>query len=105
MGSIVAIFMVYGINTEYESTTKQGLIFLLFACIGAVGAFYSWAYLPDTQRRSADGKLVNRTLEELGEGLRRAELTGQVFTAKENWHRLRLRLWPKRTTSPPMAES
>jgi MFS transporter, PHS family, inorganic phosphate transporter len=92
MGSVVAVFMVYGINTGYDSTTKQGLIFLLFACIGAVGAFYSWAYLPDIQRRTADGKLVNRSLEELGEGLRRAEVEGQVFTFKENWRRLRRRI-------------
>lgn len=85
MGSIVAVFMVYSINNEYEAITKQGLVFLLFAGIGAVGAIFSWAYLPDIQRRGSDGQLANRTLEELGEGLRRAEAEGQVFTVREKW--------------------
>lgn len=81
--------MVYGINTEYESITKQGLIFLLFAGIGAMGAIFSWAYLPDIQRHGPDGQLRNRALEELGEGLKRAEAVGQVFTVREKWGRIR----------------
>ncbi|KAK7428179.1 hypothetical protein QQZ08_005245 [Neonectria magnoliae] len=85
LGSIVAVFMVYSINNKYEAIMKQGLVFLLFAGIGAVGAIFSWAYLPDIQRRGSDGQLANPTLEELGEGLRRAEAEGQVFTVREKW--------------------
>ncbi|OIW32810.1 MFS general substrate transporter [Coniochaeta ligniaria NRRL 30616] len=78
-GSVVAILMVYGINTGYHSATKQGLVFLLFAFVGAIGALFSWAYLPDIQRR-VDGVLVNRDLEELGGGILRARIEGQEFT-------------------------
>jgi PHS family inorganic phosphate transporter-like MFS transporter len=85
LGSVVAVFMVYGINAGYESVVKQALIFLLFAFIGAIGVIFSWAYLPDVQRRNSDGKLINRSLEELGQGLKMAEIEGQVFTVRENW--------------------
>ena len=85
IGSIIAVLMIYGIKNQYDAVNKQGLIFLLFAGIGAVGAFFSWAYLPDIGRRSAEGKLVNRTLEELGEGARRAVMEGQTFGAREKW--------------------
>lgn len=103
-GSIVAIFMVYGINAGYASATKQGLIFLLFACIGTIGAVYSWAYLPDVQRRNEDGKLVNRTLEELGGGLRSAEIEGQTFTVRESWGQLRQRARPRQPGVIALAE-
>ncbi len=88
MGSIFAILSVYGIATAYNSSTEQGLTFLLFAGIVSVGAIFSWAYLPDIQRWAADGKLVNRELEELGEGLRRAESEGQAFAARDKWWKL-----------------
>ncbi|KAH7124967.1 hypothetical protein B0J13DRAFT_150476 [Dactylonectria estremocensis] len=83
--------MVYSINNEYEAITKQGLVFLLFAGIGATGAIFSWAYLPDIQRRRPDGLLANRTLEELGEGLVRAEAEGQVFTVREKWEWMQIK--------------
>jgi PHS family inorganic phosphate transporter-like MFS transporter len=69
------VLVVYGINSGYSSTTRQGLIFLLFATFMALGAIYSWAYLPDVQREvyDDDGKkrLETRNLEELGEGYMR----------------------------------
>lgn len=90
--------MVYGIKNQYNAVNKQGLIFLLFAGIGAVGAFFSWAYLPDVGRRSAEGRLVNRTLEELGEGARRAETEGQTFGAREKWSDIRSRVRTSQVT-------
>ena len=51
LGSIFAVLIVYGINAGYDSRTRQGLIFILFATFMALGALYSWAYLPDVQRR------------------------------------------------------
>lgn len=50
MGSIVAVLIVYGVDVGYNSTTRQGLLFLLFGTFMACGAVYSWAYLPDVQR-------------------------------------------------------
>lgn len=50
MGSIVAVLIVYGVDVGYDSTTRQGLLFLLFGSFMAFGAVYSWAYLPDVQR-------------------------------------------------------
>ncbi|CAK7203955.1 hypothetical protein SEUCBS139899_006705 [Sporothrix eucalyptigena] len=49
-GSIVAVLIVYGVDVGYSSTTRQGLLFLLFGSFMAFGAVFSWAYLPDVQR-------------------------------------------------------
>ena len=94
LGSIVAVLVVYGINSGYKSHTRQGLIFLLFGSVAAVGAIFSWAYLPDVQRRvEYDGQnyLEAKTLEELGEGREKARLGGEVITVKEKLADLRRR--------------
>ncbi|KAK4178857.1 putative inorganic phosphate transporter [Triangularia setosa] len=93
LGSIVAVLIVYGINAGYKSTTKQGLVFLLFATFMALGALYSWAYLPDIQRivhdSTPDGelkkRLETRSLEELGGGYLGAVVEGQVFGMRNKW--------------------
>ncbi|KAK4682083.1 hypothetical protein QC764_113820 [Podospora pseudoanserina] len=93
VGSIVAVLIVYGINAGYKSTTRQGLVFLLFATFMALGALYSWAYLPDVQRvvhdSTPDGKLKRRletkSLEELGGGYPGAVAEGQVFGVRNKW--------------------
>ena len=94
MGSIVALFLVYWINSSYSSETKQGLIFLLFGSFVAFGAIYSWAYLPDVQRWVEDDGhkfLQTRTLEDLGEGREKAKAAGEVITLKEKWADFRRR--------------
>lgn len=94
LGSLVAVLVVYGIKQSYKSHTRQGLIFLLFGSVAAVGAIFSWAYLPDVQRRvEYDGKkyLEAKTLEELGEGREKARLGGEVITVKEKLTDLRRR--------------
>ncbi|KAK3299084.1 major facilitator superfamily domain-containing protein [Chaetomium fimeti] len=109
LGSIVAVLVVYGINSGYNSTTRQGLIFLLFATFMALGAIYSWAYLPDVQRAVYDGgdtasggdgggkkRLETRTLEELGEGYVRACQEGQAIGVREKWGLLRDQLRNRR---------
>lgn len=97
IGSMVAVLVVYGINAGYRSTTRQGLIFLLFSLFMAMGAVCSWAYLPDIQRRVLDpetGKplrLENKNLEDLGEGRERARRDGEVVTVGEKLRELRRR--------------
>ncbi|CAM1507289.1 Fc.00g069300.m01.CDS01 [Cosmosporella sp. VM-42] len=94
LGSIVAVLVVYGINRGYHSQTRQGLIFLLFGSVAAVGAIFSWAYLPDLQRRvEYDGQKYHeaKTLEELGEGREKARLGGEVITVREKWAEIRRR--------------
>lgn len=94
LGSIVAVLIVYAINSSYKSETRQGLIFLLFGSVAAVGAIFSWAYLPNSQRWvEYDGRkyLEAKTLEELGEGRAKARLGGEVVTVKEKWEELRRR--------------
>ncbi|KAK7432567.1 hypothetical protein QQZ08_000774 [Neonectria magnoliae] len=94
LGSIVAVLVVYGINSSYDSKTRQGLIFLLFGSVAAVGAIFSWAYLPDPQRWvEYDGRkyLETKTLEELGEGRVKARLSGETVTLKEKVEDLRRR--------------
>lgn len=79
LGSMLAVVVVYGIHSSgYDPDTRQGLIFLLFAGFMAAGAVVSWGYLPDVQRRTADGRLEARTLEELAEGRERARMEGKV---------------------------
>lgn len=76
---MLAVVVVYGIQSSgYDPDTRQGLIFLLFAGFMAAGAVVSWGYLPDVQRRTADGRLEARTLEELAEGRERARMEGKV---------------------------
>ncbi|KAK7739540.1 hypothetical protein SLS63_001886 [Diaporthe eres] len=97
IGSMVAVLVVYGINAGYKSSTRQGLIFLLFSLFMAMGAVCSWAYLPDIQRRVLDretGKplrLENKNLEDLGEGRERARRDGEVVTVGEKLRELRRR--------------
>lgn len=94
---MVAVLVVYGINSGYNSPTRQGLIFLLFSVFMAMGAVYSWAYLPDIQRRVVDretGKalgLENKNLEDLGEGRERARRDGEVVTIREKLSALKRR--------------
>lgn len=84
----------------------------------ALGAVYSWAYLPDVQRSvivedyedgiAPDGsgvgvsrrrrrgprrRLETRNLEELGEGYQRAKLEGQLITIREKWAHGKVNLW------------
>ena len=96
MGSILAILIVYGIHAGYNSTTRQGLVFLLFATFMALGAIFSWAYLPDVQRRryyeGDKAQLENQNLEELGEGYTKAVSEGQVFGIRAKWPDLRRRV-------------
>ncbi|WDK18831.1 phosphate transporter [Colletotrichum graminicola] len=95
LGSIVALFVVYWINSSYKAENRQGLIFLLFGSFVAVGAIFSWAYLPDSQRWAADENgcrvLEQKTLEELGEGRERARQLGEVITVREKRHDLKRR--------------
>lgn len=94
LGSIVAVLVVYGINSTYKSETRQGLIFLLFGSVAAIGAVFSWLYLPDSQRVIEDeGKrfLVTKDLEELGEGRERARQNGESVAIREKWENLKRR--------------
>jgi PHS family inorganic phosphate transporter-like MFS transporter len=95
LGSIVALLVVYGINSGYMSPTRQGLIFILFGSVLALGAVYSWAYLPNLQRlvHDEDGRKVLETknLEELGEGREKARIEGEVITVRGKVRELRRR--------------
>ncbi|EJT81335.1 hypothetical protein GGTG_01318 [Gaeumannomyces tritici R3-111a-1] len=83
LGSIVAVGVVYIINHNYKSKTRQGLIFLLFAPFMVLGALYSWAYLPEVQRVVGGRRLEPMTLEDLGEGRAKAQQEGQVITVRD----------------------
>lgn len=91
LGSIVAVLVVYGINSGYHSRTRQGVIFLLFGSFMLIGAFFSWAYIPDIQRIKQDGPLETKDLEELGEGRERARRDGEILTIRDRWTDLRRR--------------
>jgi MFS transporter, PHS family, inorganic phosphate transporter len=105
LGSIVALVLVYGINAGYTSATRQGLIFILFGFFLALGAIYSWAYLPKVQRPmyDEDGRKILETkdLEELGEGREKARVEGEVITIRDKMHELRRRYKEKNERIPP----
>lgn len=103
---MIAILIVYGINSGYKSATRQGLEFLLFSIFMALGAIYSWAYLPNLQRRmlsidpgggdATEGRtprsrLETKSLEDLGEGRERAKRDGEITTVKEKVDELKRR--------------
>lgn len=105
LGSILALAVVYGINSKYKSANRQGLIFILFGSVLALGAVYSWAYLPNVQRPVLiDGEkrvLETKNLEELGEGRGKASLEGEAITVREKVDELRRRHREKRTQPLP----
>ncbi|KOS20815.1 Inorganic phosphate transporter PHO84 [Escovopsis weberi] len=95
MGSIVAVLIGYGISTSHIGSARQGLMMFIFGPLAAVGAYFSWAYLPDVQRWVDDGQgkkyLETKTLEELGEGRVRAHHCGELVTVGEKFMYLRRR--------------
>jgi MFS transporter, PHS family, inorganic phosphate transporter len=103
VGSIVALLLVYAINASYKEPNRQGLIFLLFGSAVALGAIYSWAYLPDVQRWVDDedrGKVLEtKNLEDLGEGREKARQAGEVITIKDKWAEFMRRR--RARTAPP----
>ncbi|RGP76614.1 hypothetical protein FSPOR_45 [Fusarium sporotrichioides] len=107
LGSLVAVLVVYGINQSYQAENRQGLIFLLFGSVAAVGAIFSWAYLPDSQRRvEYEGKsyLEAKTLEELGEGRIKARLGGELVTIEEKWDAIKRRKRGSMRSDPSMPD-
>lgn len=109
---MVAIVVVYGINAGYRAPTRQGLLFLLFSIFMAMGAAYSWAYLPNVQRRMlsvspadldgpdgggggtrarANSHLETKSLEDLGEGRERARRDGEIITVREKVEEIKRR--------------
>lgn|SRR5688572_3232164 len=95
LGSLVAVLVVYGINSSWSSDTRQGTIFIIFGSFAGVGAIFSWAYLPDSQRwvEEEGGKkfLETKDLEELGEGRVRARQGGEIISLSEKWAEIRRR--------------
>lgn len=94
IGSIVAVLVVYAINSGGTSVGRQGIVYIVFGLVTALGAVYSWAYLPNVQRLvDEDGKKVlkTKTLEELGGGREHARLEGEVITIKDKMHEIRQR--------------
>jgi hypothetical protein len=60
-----------GLTVADPKSDKLGWVFIVFGFVMALGGFYSWAWIPSVQYagRESDLKIVNRNLEELGEGL------------------------------------
>ncbi|KDN68688.1 putative phosphate transporter [Colletotrichum sublineola] len=95
LGSIVALFVVYWINSSYKAENRQGLNFHALRLFRRRRRHFSWAYLPNSQRWAVDedGRRVlqQKTLEELGQGRERARQLGEVITFREKWHDLKRR--------------
>jgi len=90
--------IVYGVQTGYHSPTRQGLLFILFGSFMALGAVYSWAYLPDVHR-IVDGKRETKNLEDLGEGRVKAKREGEVITIRDKWLEMKRRRGRRRSGS------
>ena len=79
LGSIVILFILYFTHAGDPGTKVQGYIFIIFGVVMAIGAVFSWAWVPDIQNGRADARslvLRNKRLEELGGGYQRAVANG-----------------------------
>ncbi|KIW00742.1 uncharacterized protein PV09_07726 [Verruconis gallopava] len=86
IGSIVVSLVLRKVGVGSDPNTNAlGYVFIIFGVVMAIGAFFAWAWIPDVQNgREEEGGLFkflkplqNKTLEELGEGLARADQSGQ----------------------------
>lgn len=96
------MLIVFGVQTGYSSATKQGLLFILFGSFMALGAVFSWAYLPDIQR-VVNGKKETKNLEDLGEGRAKARAEGEVITIRDKWQEMKRRRARRRSGSDDQA--
>ena len=79
LGSIVVLFILYFTHAGDPGTKVQGYIFIIFGVVMAIGAAFSWAWIPDIQTGRDDPRRLtfrNMTLEELGGGYRKAVVQG-----------------------------
>ncbi|KAI1112284.1 MFS general substrate transporter [Nemania sp. NC0429] len=67
--------------------TALGWVFIVFGFVMALGAFFSWTWIPSVQHGRDPGngfKIPSKTLEVLGEGLVRAKRDGEITTMGEH---------------------
>lgn len=67
------LIILHFVHSNDPESDRLGYIFCIFGSVMGLGAVFAWAWIPDVQNaRDEDGGLVlpNKTLEELGEGLR-----------------------------------
>ncbi|KAF2259816.1 MFS general substrate transporter [Lojkania enalia] len=92
-GSVVVILILHFIRASDSSTTTPGYTFIIFGIIMALGAVFSWAWIPDIQERHEDVRLLalrNKTLEVLGGGYARAvDQEGEYIGFRRKWRRYR----------------
>jgi MFS transporter, PHS family, inorganic phosphate transporter len=75
LGSIVVLLILQYVHASDPSTTTQGYIFIIFGVVMAIGAVFSWAWIPNIQEGRQDPQslvLTNKILEDLGGGYERA---------------------------------
>ena len=107
MGSIVAVLIVYGVQTGYANPNRQGMLFVLFGAFMLLGAVFSWAYIPDIHRVGAVAggdlpavrKRATKNLEDLGEGRAKARREGEVITVRDKWAEMKRRRTRRRSAS------
>ncbi|MCJ1477786.1 hypothetical protein MMC13_006459 [Lambiella insularis] len=71
-----------GVNANNPTSNLLGVVFIIFGFIMGLGAFFAWAWIPEVQNKRDDEgglKLPSKTLEDLGEGLRKADHDGQII--------------------------
>ncbi len=90
MGSIIAVLIVFLVQSVDSQLNRQGILFLLFGFFMAFGAIFSWAYLPDIYR-VIDGTTEIKNLEDLGEGRAKARREGEIITIRDKLNEIRRR--------------
>jgi hypothetical protein len=76
-----------GVLANNPNSNGLGWVFIIFAFIMALGALFAWVWIPSVQNtRDEDGglKLPSKTLEILGQGLRKAKADRQIIGMREN---------------------
>ncbi|KAF2468446.1 phosphate transporter [Lindgomyces ingoldianus] len=93
LGSVVVLLILHYVHASDPVATTQGYIFIIFGIVMAIGAAFSWAWIPNIQAGREDPRsltLSNKRLEDLGGGYERAVVgEGECIGFRRKWRRWR----------------
>lgn len=93
LGSVLVLLILHYIHPADPGTNTLGYIFIIFGVVMAIGATFSWAWIPDIHDGREDPRelrLSDKKLEDLGGGYGRAVYEqGETVGFRRKWQRWR----------------
>lgn len=93
LGSVLVLLILHYIHATDPGTNTQGYIFIIFGVVMAIGAAFSWAWIPDIHDGREDPRdltLSDKKLEDLGGGYKRAvDGKDETIGFRRKWQRWR----------------